>query len=84
MERDRSLTIVAREGSAGGKRQPAAAGQIAAQQVEGLGLGVFRNEALRGERHAEMHDVTRHQQQGPHIDIRAELIAAHPAREQNL
>ena len=42
------------------------------------------NDALRGERQAEMDDVADHLQPGPGIDVDAELDAAHPARQQDL
>ena len=63
---------------------PAAADQEAAQPVEVVALGVFGNDALRGERQAEMDDVADQQQPGPGVDVDAELDAAHPARQQDL
>ena len=47
-------------------------------------LGVFRNEALRGDRQAEVDDVADQQHPGPDVDVDAEFEAAHPAGEQDL
>ena len=47
-------------------------------------MRVFRDEALRDQRHAEMDDVAGQQQPGPHRDIDAEFKATHPAREHDL
>ena len=73
-----------RDHGRGRKDDPAAAEQEAAQSVEVVALGVFRNGALRRQRQAEMDDVADHLQPGPGIDVDAELDAAHPARQQDL
>ena len=66
------------------KREPAAARQKSAQAVERLELGIFRNEAPRRRRQADIGERADHQHPGPHIDVDAEFEAAHPAREQHL
>ena len=77
-------------GTGGGGRdrnadgEPAAAGDIAAQEVIELALAIFRDEALRSGREPEIERLTEQQHPGPDIDVDAELEASHPACEQDL
>ena len=73
-----------RDDAGAADREPAAAREIAAQQIERPALGVFRHEALRRRRQAEVGKVADQQHPGPDVDIDAELEASHPAREQDL
>ena len=66
------------------ERHQAAAEQKAAQQIERAAFAVFRNEALGRGAEPEVERLADQQHPGPHIDIDAELEAAHPARQQHL
>ena len=73
-----------RDGDRDADREPAAAGNEAAQQREQSAVAVFRNEALRRGAEPEIDRLSDHQHPGPDIDVDAELEGAHPAREQHL
>ena len=66
------------------QRHPSAAGQEAAQQRKGAQAGIFRDEALRRRRQAEIDQRTDQQHPGPDIDVDAEFMLAHPARQEYL
>jgi hypothetical protein len=58
--------------------------QEAPQSIEIVALGVFGDDALRGEWQSEMDDVADHLQPGPDVHVDAELNAADPSGEQDL
>ena len=59
------------------EREPPAADQITAQEIELVAMDVFRNVPLGGERQAQVDEVSEQQEPGPHVDVNAEFETAH-------